>query len=81
MGSSLALAVSETVWVRYYGRQHLGKIRGITYAIGVAASGLGPFLMGLSFDFMNSFEQVIWVCAILSVLLAFLGLFATPPRR
>ena len=81
LGSSLALAVSETVWVRYYGRQHLGKIRGITYAIGVAASGLGPFLMGLSFDFMNSFEQVIWVCAILSVLLAFLGLFATPPRR
>jgi len=81
LGSSLALAVSETVWVRYYGRRHLGKIRGTTYAIGVAASGIGPFSMGVYFDMMNSFTQVIWACAILSVLLAVLGLFATPPRR
>ena len=81
LGSSLALAVSETVWVRYYGRRHLGKIRGTTYAIGVAASGIGPFFMGVCFDLMNSFVQVIWACAILSVILAVLGLFAVPPRR
>ena len=81
LGSSLALAVSETVWVRYYGRKHLGKIRGITYAIGVAASGIGPFFMGVGFDMMNSFTQVIWGCAIVSIILAVFGLFATSPRR
>tara|TARA_B100001250_G_scaffold409411_1_gene433685 strand:- start:2560 stop:3750 length:1191 start_codon:yes stop_codon:yes gene_type:complete len=80
LGSSLALAVSETVWVRYYGRRHLGKIRGTTYAIGVAASGIGPFFMGVCFDLMNSFVQFVWVCAILSVILAVLALFAVPPR-
>ncbi len=79
-GSGLLMAVSETIWVRYYGRAHLGRIRGLVSTIGVAASGLGPFVMGVGYDLFGSFAQVLWCCAGLCVPLALLGLWATPPR-
>ena len=81
LGSGLLMAVSETIWVRYYGRAHLGRIRGLVSTIGVAASGLGPFIMGVGHDLFGSFAQVLWCCAGLCVPLAVLGLWATPPRH
>ena len=79
-GSSLLMSVGETMWVRYYGRRHLGKIRGSVSTIGVAASGVGPFVMGVAYDVFGGFEQVLWGCASLAVPLAILALAATPPK-
>ncbi len=81
VGSGLLMSVGETIWVRYYGRRHLGKIRGSATTIGVAASGVGPFVMGVAYDFFGSFSQVLWACAALAVPLAVLGLWATPPKQ
>ena len=81
LGSGLLMAVSETIWVRYYGRAHLGKIRGSVSTIGVAASGVGPFLMGVGHDVFGSFSPVLWACSILCVPLSVLGLWATTPSR
>ena len=80
LGSSLLVSVGETMWVRYYGRRHLGKIRGSVSTIGVASSGVGPFIMGAAFDFFGGFEQVLWACAGLAAVLALLAPAATPPR-
>ena len=41
-GQGLLLAVGAVVWVRYYGRTHLGSIRGSTWCLTVAGSGCGP---------------------------------------
>lgn len=79
-GSSLLMAVGETMWVRYYGRRHLGKIRGSVSTIGVAASGVGPFVMGVAFDYFGGFSQVLWACAGLAAPLALAALAATPPK-
>jgi MFS family permease len=79
LGSGLLMSVGETMWVRYYGRRHLGKIRGSVSTIGVAASGVGPFVMGVSYDVFGGFVQVLWGCAVLCVPLAVAGLWATPP--
>jgi MFS family permease len=79
LGSGLLMSVGETMWVRYYGRRHLGKIRGSVSTIGVAASGVGPFVMGVSYDVFGGFVQVLWGCAALCVPLAVAGLWATPP--
>ena len=81
MGSGLLMAVSETIWVRYYGRAHLGKIRGSVSTIGVAASGVGPFLLGVGHDVFGSYSPVLWACASLCVPLSLLGLWATAPNR
>ncbi len=81
LGSGLLMSVGETMWVRYYGRRHLGKIRGSVSTIGVAASGVGPFVMGVAYDVFGGFSEVLWGCAALCVPLAILGLWATPPQR
>ncbi|MEE3258801.1 MAG: MFS transporter [Candidatus Latescibacterota bacterium] len=81
LGSGLLMSVGETMWVRYYGRRHLGKIRGSVSTIGVAASGAGPFLMGVAFDYFGGFSEVLWACAGLAAPLAVVALAATQPKR
>ena len=73
--------LSNTVWVRYYGRQHLGKIRGSLWTAGVAGSSIGPFLMALSFDQTGSFLNSLLIIAGVLVCLAVLGLWATVPAK
>ncbi|QGJ68344.1 MFS domain-containing protein [Planctomycetales bacterium 10988] len=76
----LIMAVGNTVWARYYGRIHLGKIRGINWSACVAGSALGPFLMGVVYDFLGSFDlSLLLFAGIFGVIT--LGMpFATQPR-
>lgn len=74
-------AVSATIWVRYYGRAHLGKIRGSLTTVGVAASSLGPFLMGAARDLFGRYDQVLWLFVGICIPIAVAALLATPPKR
>ncbi len=78
-GQGITMAVSATMWVRYYGRKHLGKIRGAVWCTTVAGSGLGPFLLGLGADHFGSFTPGLWVFVGLLVPLGPLALLATAP--
>jgi MFS family permease len=82
MGGSqgLMMAVGSTVWVRYYGRTHLGKIRGSLTTVGVAASSFGPFLMGAAYDLTGGYSGILTVFLFVYLPLAVAALFATPPR-
>ena len=71
--------LSNTVWVHYFGRTHLGKIRGSVWTASVAGSSIGPFLMGLSFDYFGDFRFSLIVVASILAVLAVAGLWATPP--
>jgi len=73
--------LGNTVWVRYFGRQHLGKIRGSVWTATVAGSSIGPFLMGLSYDHSGSFTTSLLVFACLLVCLAIASLWATVPAK
>ena len=48
LGQGLMSLVSTTVWARFYGRVHLGRIRGIALTAGISASATGPLVMGAS---------------------------------
>jgi sugar phosphate permease len=71
--------LNNTVWVRYFGRMHLGKIRGSVWTATVAGSSIGPFLMGLNYDHSGSFTISLLGFACLLVCLAVAGLWATAP--
>ncbi len=73
--------VTGTLWARYYGREHLGKIRGSIFTAGVAGSSIGPFLMGLIYDNTGSYQSSLWlfVAVLLPVIIA--ALWATPPKQ
>lgn len=71
--------LNNTIWVRYFGRTHLGKIRGSVWTAAVAGSSVGPFLMGVSYDQSGDFFISLAVIALILVGLAISGLWATPP--
>lgn len=73
--------VSSTVWVRFYGRAHLGKIRGTITTVMVAFSSLGPFLMGQAHQAFGGYQEVLILFTILPALLIPLTLLLKPPSR
>jgi MFS family permease len=72
--------VSGTVWARYFGRKHLGKIRGMSLTAAVAASAIGPVVMSVSADYFGGFAGSLWLFAAMSVLCAITACWASPPR-
>ena len=69
---------------RYFGLRHFGAIYGYIFAIFTAASGFGPFLMGLFYDAFHSYNLALTGFAlaliIASVMIALLGPYAFPGR-
>ena len=73
--------VGGTLWARYYGREHLGKIRGSVFTAGVAGSSVGPFLMGLIYDNSGSYQSSLWLFIAMLIPIILAAFWATPPRR
>ena len=80
IGLGLFGGLTNTVWVRYFGRTHLGKIRGSVWTASVAGSSVGPFLMGIAFDHFGNFQSSLIVAACVLAVFAVTGLWATPPK-
>lgn len=77
-GGLIAL-VGGTLFPRYYGKQHLGKIRGGVMTAQVAGSSLGPFITGVIYDLSGSFQPALWLFVALLIPAALISLKATPP--
>ncbi len=80
IGQGLMSIVAATGWARYFGRAHLGKIRGMSLTAAIAGSSLGPLLMGVSDDYLGSFAPAFGLFAGLALVIAVAGLWATPPK-
>lgn len=72
--------VGGTLWARYYGRKHLGKIRGSVFTAGVVGSSTGPFLMGLIYDNTGSYQLSLQIFMVLLIPIAIAALWAKPPK-
>ena len=67
-------------WADYYGREHLGSIRGWTMAAQIGGQAIGPVLSGFMFDYFGDYSWPFVIYAV-SVLIAGIGvLLATPPK-
>ncbi len=71
---------TQPLWVRYFGRRHLGKIRGTVMSIMVATSSLGPSIAGQARDLMLSFQPALLFFAALPVPVALCSFLIRPPR-
>jgi MFS family permease len=80
LAQGLLGAVANTLWARFYGRDHVGKIRGSIATAMVAGSALGPFLMGFSHDTFGSYTPSLWLFLGLFGALTLMVPLATPPR-
>jgi len=79
MAQGLFGGLGNTVWVRYFGREHLGKIRGSVWTAAVAGSSVGPFIMGITYDLSGDFFISLAGFAVILFGLAIAGIWATPP--
>ena len=86
-GGSLGLAggtlmtTAAVIWPNYFGREHLGSIRGVVTAGMVASAALGPLPFGFLFDIVNNYTSAVLIFLVLPVACAIAAFIATPPRR
>ena len=69
---------------RYFGLRRYGEIYGYIFAVFTVGTGLGPLLMGSTFDAIGNYKPALaFFCALLivsSVLIAMLGPYRYPAR-
>ena len=75
------MTTNTVIWPNYFGRTHLGSIRGVASTASVAFAALGPFPFGLMFDLTGDYRSVILAFLILPIVVGMASLFAAPPRR
>lgn len=79
VAQGLMSLVSTTVWARFFGRLHLGRIRGTALSAGISSSAVGPLVMGASCDYLGGFEPSMWAFAVGAVAAAMICPKATRP--
>jgi hypothetical protein len=75
------IPLQETVWAGYFGRGHLGKIRGVAMPFTIVFGAIGPKLAGGLFDRTGSYTAAYLIFAGTWAAGAGLILLARPPRR
>lgn len=89
VGAGMILGLSQgtyfssanPTWARYFGRDHLGRIRGFVMTAMVATSSLGPLLIGLCKDFTGGYGLVLAAFALTPLPISALMFLAKPPLR
>ena len=66
-------------WADYYGRLHLGSIRGLTLPAQIGGQAIGPIIAGFMFDSTGGYETPFTVFGIIVAFAAVMVLTATPP--
>jgi len=79
-GGSLR-GMEAAAYVRYYGTAHIGSIRGVATAIGLASTALGPIALSVGVDISGSFTSPAVAFSILPLVVAVVTVFVRPPHR
>ena len=70
--------VSQVIFPNYFGRAHIGAIRGFTMPFMMLANAVGPLIASVAFDVAGTYQTVFWAFSALFVVCA-AGIFLAPP--
>jgi sugar phosphate permease len=76
-----SMTTNNVIWANYFGRAHLGSIRGVATTTMVTASALGPLPFGLLFDITNSFDAALLAFMIVPIASVTSAILAVPPKK
>ncbi len=80
-GSGIYMNVTTVIWPNYFGRTHLGTIRGVATTSMVASAAMGPMPFGILFDITGSYSLSIVLFLVLPTACAIAAILATPPEK
>jgi cyanate permease len=81
LSNGFIMTISTVIWPNYYGRLHLGSIRGVATSGMVVFSALGPLPFGFLFDLTKAYSLAILISLALPVSCAVAALLAHPPNK
>jgi len=81
LSSGFLMVTNTVVWPNYYGRAHLGSIRGAATASSVTFAALGPLPFAFLFDLTQSYTSAVMVFLAMPVACGVAALLATQPRK
>ena len=61
------IPISEYLWVSYFGRAHIGAVRGVSQPLMIVGPTIGPVLVGVGYDLTGSYRL-----AFLAIIAAYL---------
>jgi len=73
--------MDSTVWAKYFGRRHLGSIRGATMIGSVGGTALGAYPLGLSLDLTGSYSPALIALLVPLIVIGFAMLFVKRPQK
>ena len=73
--------IDATVWAKYFGRRHLGAIRGATMIGTVGGTALGAYPLGLSYDLTASYGPALTALLVLPAAIALAAFWVQRPTR
>ena len=77
--SGFTITASAVIWPNYFGRRHLGSIRGVATTMVLAAAALGPLPLSLGFDLAGSYTTVLGFALLLPAACGVMAYIARPP--
>jgi MFS family permease len=73
--------LTASVYAHYFGRRHLGAIKGMVTTILVGGTAVGPVLFSVGKDIFGGYQQPIWLLASIPTVIAVTAIFIKPPER
>jgi MFS transporter, OFA family, oxalate/formate antiporter len=72
-------ALSASAYAHYFGRRHIGAIKGFSTTITVAGTSVGPLVFALGLEWLGGYGAILAVSAIPPLLHALVTPFVRPP--
>ncbi|MFC2095718.1 MFS transporter [Candidatus Bipolaricaulota bacterium] len=79
MSGGVAIICIGVLKPNLFGRRYLGGILGVTAALNVVGSAIGPIIFGAAFDLLHGYREIIIVSSLLPLLAGVLSLFVRKP--
>ena len=81
IGVGGGLLLEHYLWAEYFGRQHLGSIRGLVNPVSLAFGAVGPPVAGYVSDATGSYNPFWWVVFVALLLGATVLILTPPPQK
>lgn len=80
VGVSGAITLEPVIYANYFGRLHLGSIKGFASIFRWATAAAGPILSGVTYDLTGNYNTILLIYVMVMILVCILMIATLPPK-